>query len=235
MIYMFRKNPVLEYESAVEGYSNIITPAKNHIPNWYKKIPKWKNNEVFNFESGFNDTVKQCMPFLDSLTSGYMIVLPNDLYVAKTKEVPFITWKNAEFPPSNRNVVTNLNLIPKGYYPLEFVWQTSAAIRVPLGYSMLFTHPINRYDLPFITLTGVIDGGLTTDPNGKIPFFIKEDFEGVIEQGTPIAQIIPFRQENWKSKKINGLSKIGYEHGLLGSLVISGWYKKTFWTRKQYD
>ncbi len=35
---MFRKKTILEYESAIETYPNIITPAKNHIPDWYKKI-----------------------------------------------------------------------------------------------------------------------------------------------------------------------------------------------------
>ena len=81
MIDMFRKKPVLQYESAVEVYPNIITQAKNHVPEWYKKIPKWKNNKMFEVGKGFNITVKHCMPFLDSLTTGYMIVLSNDLYV----------------------------------------------------------------------------------------------------------------------------------------------------------
>jgi hypothetical protein len=73
MLDMFRKKPVLQYESAVEVYPNIITPAKNHVPEWYKKIPKWKNNEMFEVGKGWNITVKQCMPFMDSLTSGYMM------------------------------------------------------------------------------------------------------------------------------------------------------------------
>ena len=60
---MFKKKPVLQYESAVELYPNIVTPAKNHVPEWYKKIPKWKNNEVLTIGKGFNPTLKQCLPF----------------------------------------------------------------------------------------------------------------------------------------------------------------------------
>jgi hypothetical protein len=100
---------------------------------------------------------------------------------------------------------------------------------------MLFTHPINRYDLPFITLSGIVDGGFVMNQNGNIPFYVKTDFEGVIPMGTPIAQLIPFRQENWSSKTTQGLTKIGQENVKRAGSVISGWYKKTFWTKKKYD
>jgi hypothetical protein len=34
----------------------------------------------------------------------------------------------------------------------------------------------------------------------NFPFFLKENFSGVIPYGTPIVQVIPFKRENWKSK-----------------------------------
>ena len=232
---MFRKKPVLQYESAIEVYPNIITPAKNHVPEWYKEVPRWKNNEVFDLEKGFNKTIKQCMPFLDSLTTGYMIVLPNDLYVKNNNGAPLIIWSGAEFPPTSRDSVADLNLVPAGHYPLEFAWSTGVANVIPLGYSMLFTHPLNRHDLPFTTLSGIVDGGLVMYPVGSIPFYVKEKFEGIIPKGTPIMQVIPFRQENWLSKKTKGLVQKGYEHNVKTLSVFTGWYKKTFWTRKKYD
>ena len=235
MIGMFRKKPVLQYESAVDVYPNIITPAKNHIPDWYKKIPRWKNNEMFEIGKGFNITIKHCMPFLDSLTTGYMIVLPNDLYVKNNNGSPFLTWNGAEFPPQSRDNITDLSLIPTGHNPTEFVWHTGVASTIPLGYSMLLTHPINRHDLPFTTLTGIVDGGLVMSPDGNIPFYIKNGFEGIIPQGTPIAQLIPFRQEIWSSKTTKGLTEIAKQHNKKTDSVIYGWYKKTFWTRKKYD
>jgi hypothetical protein len=235
MIDMFRKKPVLEYESAIEVYPNIITPAKTHVPEWYKKIPKWKNNEIFEIGKGFNITVKHCMPFLDSLTAGYMIVLPHDLYVKNNNGAPFITWNITDFPPIARQELASSDLVPTGHHPTEFVWQSGVSNTIPIGYSMLFTHPLNRYDLPFTTLSGVVDGGLVMNPRGQIPFFIKEGFEGIIPQGTPIIQLIPYRQENWTHKKTKGLLKESNEHNLKTGSLIYGWYKKTFWTRKKYD
>jgi hypothetical protein len=232
---MFRKKPILQYESAVEVYPNIIIPAKNHVPDWYKKIPKWENNQIFNLEKGFNITIKNCMPFLDSLISGYFIVLPNDLYVKNDNGTPFISWNHSDFPPSSRPEVASLNLVPTGHHPTEFTWKSAVANTVPVGYSVLFTHPLNRHDLPFTTLSGIVDGGLVMSPSGQIPFFIKEGFEGIIPQGTPIIQLIPYRQENWIHKKTKGLLKKSNEHSFKTSSLIYGWYKKTFWTRKKYD
>ena len=232
---MFRKKTILKYESAIDIYPNIITPAKNHIPEWYKEIPRWKNNEIFEIGKGFNVSVKHCMPFLESLTAGYMIVLSNDLYVKNNNGVPYVTWNISEFHPRWREEPVSPKLIPFGHHPVEYIWQTGVANTVPVGYSMLFTHPLNRHDLPFTTLSAIIDGGFVMSTTGNIPFYIKEGFEGIIPQGTPIVQIIPFRQENWFSKISKGLVKKGNEHGDKTSLLISGWYKKTFWTRKKYD
>lgn len=232
---MFKKRPILKYESALEIYPKIISPAKNHVPEWYKKIPKWKNNEIISINNTSNHTVKQCVPFLDSLTTGYMILLPYDIYVKNNNGAPFITWKEGiKYPPKWREDVSDKNIVPFEHYPMEYTWQTAVAFSVPSGFSLLLTHPLNRHDLPFTTLSGIIDGGLVISHIGNIPFYIKKGFEGIIYQGTPIAQIIPFRQENWFSKIAKNLIKIGKLHNDSGMSVFSGWYKKTFWTKKNY-
>ena len=236
MVNMFRKKPVLQHESAIEIYPNIITPAKNHVPEWYKKIPKWKNNELFNIEKGFGHTVKQCIPFLDSFTTGYMIVLPHDLYIKNNHGIPFLAYRNGiEYAPETRSEIADLNLVPSGCFPAEYAWLSGVANTIPIGYSLLLTHPLNRHDLPFVTLSGIVDGGLIMSPEGRIPFYIKQGFEGIIHQGTPIAQIIPFYQQNWFSKITKGLVEDSKIHNKSGIKVINGWYKKTFWTRKKYD
>jgi hypothetical protein len=46
-------------------------PIKLNIPEWYKKLE----------HTILNKTVKGCMPFLDSLTSGYLLKIPQDFYI----------------------------------------------------------------------------------------------------------------------------------------------------------
>ncbi len=134
-----------------------------------------------------------------------------------------------------REVVADENLIPYFHFPLEFTWDLHVSYTLPKGYSALITHPLNRNDLPFTTVSGIIDSGIVMSPHGNVPFYLKKNFTGVIPQGTPVAQIIPFSQKSWHLKKTKGLSKAGMQHNLLGGLVFSGWYKKNIWTKKEYN
>jgi hypothetical protein len=235
-MFNFKKKPILKYESSLKTYPDTIKPAKNHIPDWYKKIPMWKDNKMFVAERGVVPTVKLCVPFLDSLTLGYMISLPYDLQITTKDGRPIIVWPGmVEDAPGVRNQPAHEKLIPHEHYPVEFIWNYCVAYGVPKGYSGIITHPLNRHDLPFTTLTGVFDGGLVMHAHGSLPFYIKKGFEGLIPQGTPIAQIIPFRQEDWTSKKVGGLVEQGDVYNRSTGMVFKGWYKNTFWKKKSYE
>ena len=61
---------------------------------------------------------------------------------------------------------------------------------------MLFTHPLNREDLPFRTLSGMVDCDRWRDGLVHFPaLWIDPNFEGVLPAGTPVAQAIPIRRE----------------------------------------
>ena len=230
--------PTFQYESAIDEYPNIVSLTKNNIPEWYKKIPKWNNNEIYSMGGGFNTTVKQCMPFLETLTIGYVIKLPFDIYVKDNNGVPYITWNNGvedKYMPSWRDKVSDLNLVPTGYSPLEYTWKFNCSFKVPKKYSILVTHPLNREDLPFKTLSGVIDGNFAVQADGNVPFYIKSNFEGLIPQGTPIAQLIPFYRENWFFKIKKGLMEESKKNNFKINSVIFGYYKKNIWQRKSYN
>jgi hypothetical protein len=103
-------------------------------------------------------------------------------------------------------------------------------IQTPAGYSTMFFHPTGYTDLPFMTLSGVVD----TDKHGipiNFPFLLKEDFVGVIPRGTPIVQFLPFKRTDWKIEE-------GPETGPIPlykyTNTLSHWYRDNFWTRKNY-
>jgi hypothetical protein len=233
---MLRKKIVIGYESILEEYPDSITSAKKHIAEWYKKIPQWHNDEVFDVSIGFQPTLKKCVPFLEAMTTGYMITLPYDLYVKNNNGEPYLAYKQIkeENGPKSRKRTADLNIIPAGHYPIEYTWNFCVSFVVPKGYSFLLTHPLNRNELPFTTLSGVIEGGFVTHHDGNYPFYIKQGFEGIIPQGTPLAQLIPFRNENWESKKIKGLTDKGRLNKISAGGIISGWYKKMHWQKKNY-
>jgi hypothetical protein len=106
--------------------------------------------------------------------------------------------------------------------------------QTPPGYSSLITHPLNRHDLPFITLSGLVDTDMTM-ARGNLPFFLKEGFEGVIPAGTPMFQIIPFKRENWQMEEDKSIMKIGLENEFLTKKSVYGWYKNNKWNKKLYE
>ncbi|WP_138919474.1 hypothetical protein [Oceanicola sp. S124] len=65
-------------------------------------------------------------------------------------------------------------------------------LEVPPGWSLLFTHPMNREELPFRTLSGVVDCDLFRDGYVHFPaLWTERDFTGTLPAGTPVAQVIP--------------------------------------------
>jgi hypothetical protein len=72
------------------------------------------------------------------------------------------------------------------------------AIELPPGYSLLVTHPINRPDLPFVTLTGLVDADRYRDNFINFPAHWRDpNFQGVLPKGTPLAQCLPIKREEW--------------------------------------
>jgi len=71
--------------------------------------------------------------------------------------------------------------------------------------------------------------------NGNIPFFLKEDFEGVIPKNTPVAQLLPFKRSEWQmsiSKVLMARHKVDSKAHDGGAI---GYYKKKYWNRKNYN
>jgi hypothetical protein len=114
-----------------------------------------------------------------------------------------------------------------------FRWILDWKIKTPKGYSSMIMHPLHRFDLPFTTLPGIID----TDNHPSallLPFFIQDGFEGIIKEGTPIAQLFPFRRESWESEKKEINPNISFINRNSNNLKVFRSYKTKFWSKKEY-
>lgn len=179
-------------------------PAIKHLPDWYKNLGPFMDGEKkqrasVNYRK--NVTVKWCNPFGDALGAGYFIFLENEIQITKTSEYPEILWFRGgdEFIGSHEMGQISNDYIPDDYVQNPYKFKNFWRIETPKGYSTIFTHPINRTDLPFLTLTGVVDTD-TYKNTVNFPFILKKDFEGNIQSGTPIAQVIPFKRDSWQSE-----------------------------------
>jgi hypothetical protein len=62
-------------------------------------------------------------------------------------------------------------------------------IELDPGWSLLAMHPINRDDLPFRLVTGLVDADRFNDVGINFPaIWLDPDYEGLLPRGTPIAQ-----------------------------------------------
>ena len=69
-------------------------------------------------------------------------------------------------------------------------------IELDTGFSHFATHPVNRDDLPFRTLTGLVDADRFNAVGILFPaVWTDTEFQGVLSAGTPVAQCFPVARE----------------------------------------
>jgi hypothetical protein len=207
-----------EYQS---GPNPLVYPksAKEFMPEWYKSLSR-------------SVDIKRCMPFLDGMISGYIAELVRDVNIEIV---------NGEQISDDDNLIryrkessTGFMAQPHGHNKKHFVWRTPFVIKTDPGYSVLITHPFNRFDLPFTTLSAIVDAdGLM--PGGDLPFFLKEGFHGVIKAGTPIFQILPFKRESWNAENTQDLIDEAIQINKDFDRSTENFYRDTRWNKKEYN
>lgn len=208
-------------------------PADKFLPDWYKDLSPYYDKKIRS-NGQASVTAKKCMPLFDSMTSGYILSTYCDIDVSKEEGVYYFKWKpKVDLIDSHPGQQT-------GSYPGidskigTVKYMNPWLIKTPPGYSCLFLPPMHR-DNNLVILPGIVDTDKYTDFI-NFPFYVKEGFTGVIEAGTPLVQVIPFKRDSWKSKR--GKSELLIEktdvHNLIWSKFVNG-YKNFYWSRKSYE
>ena len=144
----------------LEGLLPRPIPARRGLPQWLKDMPMAAHSP--DAETTVK-TVKKCPPFLDAMQSGFLIPLPCDIEV---RDGAF-EWDWRELPSFPRHTprsplsfhvaaqVVDTPLFAEDTIFIKF--QNLWTIETEPGYSLLVSHPVNRLDLPFRSLTGLVD------------------------------------------------------------------------------
>ncbi len=187
-------------------------PSKAHIPEWLKRLAPYSD------PAKKDQTAKRCIPMLDAVMFGYTIFLTEDIRVERDEKKlpegwggkvskaiaqssPLFRWSSGlgvEFhsPDQVKTHTRSTSSIPK--------WMNPWSIQTPRGYSCLFVSPLNNDGLHFTPFAGVVDTD-TYLPVVNFPFLLTDPrFEGTVEAGTPIVQVIPFKRESWKMETAAG-------------------------------
>lgn len=228
-------------------------PAKMYMPDWYRQSEMFISKRT-GMKTDKNDPdliggLKTCVPFLDAMISGYMLSTWHDIRVTNDEyEVSFeyviFNDKIMDYevlPPSETIQIVGERqgdigrLIPRpaGHMDNHFIWKSEWGARLPRGWSLMVTHPYNRFDLPFTTMTGFVDSDMFWT-NGNLPFFLREGFEGIIPAGTPFAQLIPIKRKSWMAYASVFSNKYAGHLGDEARSVNYGYYRENNWEKKSY-
>jgi hypothetical protein len=215
-------------------------PAKQYLPNWYKEVMPvtYKSLKFDNF-GNVQTNIKNCIPFMDMMTSGYIQESWVDIEIReKDGHIEYFysgsSSKDAPVIMSHRD--RSSVPVQEDFYPFEFIWNQAWSPKLPRGYSCIVSHPFNRIELPFHTIGGIIDSDkFSHSSGGNLPFYIKKGFSGLIPAGTPLYQIIPFKREDWKSlRKSFDQDKTKITSYNLRRFFVGG-YKKKYWSKKTFE
>jgi hypothetical protein len=227
-------------------------PIKLNIPEWYKKLT----------HSIETRTVKGCIPFLETLTTGYLLKLDQDIYIKHnyvdeegnpktTHNLPSLAFKGTALGQYSVNLNTAPNighttnqlagspLLKKNGDMFVHKIQNPWIIKTPPGYSCLFLPPLNNEHDVFEIIPGIVDTDSYSIPI-NFPFIIKTESEKtittILKRGTPYAQIIPFKKESWKMEinyfKNQKMTNKIEKFNLLGLLHT---YKLNFWNKIKWN
>ena len=234
---------IKEYVENNQKY--LPVPIKVNIPKWFKELEHNIGGK----------TVKGCIPFLDTLTTGYLLKMPVDYHIQHNREYnnEIKTGMESGTPKESSGEEINLNYGQPEFHPTMQLGNSPYVeknknlpihkilnpwiIETPPGYSTLFLPPLNNTDDRFSIIPGIVD----TDsfPNEiNLPFIVNGDkyphLKTTIKIGTPYVQVIPFKRESWKmkiqcedKKKKNLRRLFSFRH------VIHN-YKQLFWYKKSW-
>lgn len=235
---------------------SVPSPTQSQIPEWYKdadRFAKMPNGEYYKApkgmcpypkpgttdDYGMIPTWKACPAILDAFITGYVFKTPCDITFFKDKygkiDVKVENQKYKQFC-TKRTPMPQFHH-PEGYYQDHFAWFPDWGIKLPDGYSCLYMTPMNRFDLPFLNTTGIVDND-KVNLSGSFPFFIRDGWEGTIPAGTPYMQILPFKRENWyhniEFPSDREIQMEFFNNAKTYRVPDGGIYKTKVWSRREY-
>jgi hypothetical protein len=246
---MFSKEIKFKASQAyIENNQDVLpVPSKFNIPEWFKDL-KHDNKNI---------TVKGCMPFLDSLTAGYILKMPIDFYLEHNvtidgeKKTCFMS--SAELVNSESNKLNlNFNGVDNSHstkqlknspiveknnnLPIHKI-RNPWIIKTPPGYSCLFTPLLNNQDDRFSIIPAIVDTD-TFELEINFPIIFNseknKELKTLIKRGTPYVQIIPFKRDSWEmSVQSIDETELNKKRAFFKKLITNT-YKTFFWKKKSW-
>jgi hypothetical protein len=241
-IYFQEKYP------SMSGFIDPPSPITKTNLKWWNSITMQYNPELGRGEEPSpyvkkhraGGTARACPAIADAISHGYVMYSGIDLYFDATTEdlkaqrvldVPLDDKGNYILYRNDAWQTNDILHTPVGFHPQTFKLDPMYAVRTDPGYSIIITSLFYRDDLPWRFMDAIVDTDTFTIYD-HISFWVRDGFKGVIKQGTPMFQVIPFKREEFHMV-MEPLNKDKYMSQANGvSSTFTQGYKKHFWKRK---
>jgi hypothetical protein len=216
-----------------KGRYELPQPAHTHIPDWYKRT---ELNPLD--DEPLKKTVRACMPFMEALTFGWVIPTPTDISITHSSDGLEIKWEDISgFTPVGNHPKGQVggDAFPHDGEILKF--NLPYTLRTPEGVSTLYMPPLNRIETRFRPFSGVVDTDKYINETNIPALLLDDGFEGVIEAGTPLVQVIPFERDSLvnesKTRTATDEEEELMEHEDKAVPAVDAYYKEEVWEPKK--
>jgi hypothetical protein len=171
-------------------------PAVKAIPGWYRDMPTETDGPAG--EPAMTRTVKNCIPFLEAMTCGYILSAAADMTLSLDPDGKFYgecrDLSIVEFHGAPQVKGSPFEKLPVVKIPNPWL------VRTPPGYSTLFLPLLNRFEMPLLPLAGLVETDeFYREVNFPALLSIPRGHTLSIARGTPLVQMIPMRREEFQT------------------------------------
>jgi hypothetical protein len=223
----FRCDPLLE------AHLPRPEPTRQHLPAWLTEMPRTASSDLCETDVR---TVKHCPPFIDAMMQGFVMRLPCDVDVSAGRfswdwKVPTPSVREHPRSPLSFHAEAQVAGTPfaRGRNIVKF--NSFWTIELEPGWSLLAMHPANRDDLPFRTLTGLVDADRFSEVGIFFPaLWLDASFEGTLPKGLAIVQCVPVRRERIELTFASFTPEEAKAYSRLGQALLAepGIYRRRF-------
>lgn len=214
-------------------------PAKDALPDWLRRMPPRVPSALHQRSIR---TVKQCPPFIDAMTQGFLMLLPCDVQVRDKQfswdwPLPPLSVAGHPRAPLSFHVPEQIAGSPLQNGTLSALkFNSFWTVELEPGWSLMVVHPIHRGDLPFRLVTGVVDADRFNEVGINFPaLWTEPGFDGVLPRGTPVAQCYPVPRANLELV-FEALSSEGArQYDALAARILCGLgvYRKSYRSKRR--
>lgn len=186
---------VFRCDDALLGRLPRPVAAAEALPDWLRAMPRTAASDM---HPDAVRTVKQCPPFVDAMAHGFVIPLPCDVVVRGGTlswdwDVPPLAAAHHPRAPVSFHAPAQVSGTP--FFAEDQVvvkFNSFWTVTLEPGWSLFATHPVNRADLPFRLLSGLVEADRFNAVGLLFPgVWLDPAFEGTLPRGTPVAQCFP--------------------------------------------